>query len=250
MTDKQRDALLLAAMADLRKTTEGYRNNPNGINWRNAMGKLQVLHLDLAPSPVPALGPVIETGSSMLIMSPTHMTSGVGYPAFDTGFGQAGRWIIAWEPITVTKDSSAQGGDAFYARGVSGLVYWAGHMTKAPAVGTKFRKGQRIAQIAAIAASQGGPHFHLGIDARPLISTHLKWGKDGAGPPYTYGAPSIGKQLGDGLEASKSALQKHFAPSHESVPLIGSGSLSRTSTSTQHSHFWSVSVGLQLAFPA
>ena len=108
MTDKQRDALLLGAMSDLRKTTEGYRNNPNGINWRQAMGKLQVLHVDLAPSPVPALGPVIETGSSsMLIMSPTHMTSGVGYPAFDTGFGQAGRWVIAWEPITITKDSSA-----------------------------------------------------------------------------------------------------------------------------------------------
>lgn len=197
MTDRQRDTLLRAAMADLRKTTEGY--TPAGVHWRRAFDKLNRLHVDLAPPPIPKLGPVTENGLAMLLFAPTHMTSGVGFPAFDTGFGQAGRWVIAPEAIVVTRDSSAQGGDAFYATGASGIKYWVGHIARAPAVGTKLRKGQRISTIAAIPASQGGPHTHWGIDARPLIGTHLAWGANGNGPPYTYGAPTIGAQLKKGL---------------------------------------------------
>jgi hypothetical protein len=186
-------------MADLRKTTEGYREAPNGIHWRHAFGKLDLLHKDLAPPPVPKLGPVTENGLSMLLMAPTHITSGVGYPAFDTGFGHAGRWVIAPEAMTVTRDSGAQGGDAFYAAGASGLFYWVGHIDRAPAVNTKFRKGQRIARIANISPAQGGPHTHWGIDARRLIGKHLEWGRNGDGPPYTYGAPTIGAQLTAGM---------------------------------------------------
>ena len=195
MTDKQLASLLRSCRADLKLTREGYVTHPNGPRWRAALPKLDKAIAELSRPPVPALGPVLEQGLAMLLLSPTHITSGVGYPAFDTGFGQAGRWMIAPETITVTKDSSAQGGDAFYAKGASGLLYWIGHITKAPAVGAKFAKGRRVAQIANIAKSDGGPHLHVGVDARPLIGQHLLWGASGNGPPYTYGAPTIGAQL-------------------------------------------------------
>lgn len=199
MTDKQRAALVRSAVADLKRTAEGYKTHPNGPNWRAALGKFDKLVADLTRPPVPNLGPVVENGLAVLLMAPTHMTSGVGYPAFDTAFGQAGRWVIAPEALTVTRDSSARGGDAFYATGASTLAYWFGHIDTAPAVGTKFRKGQRIARVANISAAHGGPHAHLGVDARPLIDSHLLWGANGDGPPYTYGAPTIGAQLAKGL---------------------------------------------------
>ena len=203
MTNKQRDNLLLSAVTDLKKTTAGYRENPTGINWRTALGKLDRLHHDLARPPVPALGPVVSNGLSMLLFAPTHETSGLfkvtgsHYPAFDSEFGQIGRWVIAPEAMTVTRDSSAQGGDAFYATGVSGLKYWCGHIGKAPVKGTKLKKGQRIGQIASIAR----PHVHWGVDARPLTGRDLTWGRDGDGPNYTFGAPTIGAQLAKALEA-------------------------------------------------
>lgn len=203
MTNRQRDALLRSAMADLRKTTRGYTDAPNGIHWRRAFGKLDRLQADLGRPPVPALGPIVANGLPVLLFAPTHETSGLfattgsHYPAFDSEFGQIGRWVIAPEALTVTRDSSSQGGDAFYARGASGLDYWFGHLSVAPPKGTTFRKGQRIGQIASIAR----PHVHLGIDARPLIGRDLKWGRDGNGPPYTYGAPTVGAQLTKALEA-------------------------------------------------
>lgn len=193
MTDKQRDALLRSAMADLRKTEEGYKDNPNGPNWQNAFRKLEQLQQDLGKPPVPALGPVLEGAQSMLAYSPTHNTDGVPfYPAFDTGFGQAGRWVIAPELMTVQKQSGAIGGDAFYATGKSGIDYWVGHIGVAPPTGTTFRKGERIARIA---DQSGTDHVHWGLDTRPLTGKTLKWGRDGNGPDYTYGSDPIGVQL-------------------------------------------------------
>lgn len=193
MTDKQRDVLLRSAMADLRKTEEGYKDNPNGPNWRNAFRKLEELQADLAKPPVPLLGPVLEGDKAMLEYAPTHNTDGVpNHPAFDAGFGQAGRWVIAPETLTVTKQSGAVGGDAVYARGASGIEYWIGHIGPPPATGVKFPKGSRITRIA---DQSGTDHVHWGLDVRPLTGQGLKYGANGDGPDYTWGSPSIGAQL-------------------------------------------------------
>lgn len=194
MTNAQRDALLRSAMTDLRKTEKGYKpTNGTGPNWENAFRKLNQLHTDLAMPPVPNLGPVLEDGPSMLTVSPTHNTDGVpNHPAFDTGFGQAGRWIIAPESLTITQQSGAMGGEAVYAVGRSKIEYWIGHIVEAPATGKKFAKGQRICRIADQA---GTDHVHWGLDTRPLIGKNLLYGRNGNGPDYTWGAPTIGQQL-------------------------------------------------------
>lgn len=193
MTNQQRDLLLRSAMADLRKTTFGYRLRPTGIHWRNAFRKLDALQADLGVPPVPHLGPVLEGDKPMLDYAPTHNTDGVpDHPAFDTGFGQAGRWIIAPETITVQKQSSAQGGDAIYARGASGIDYWIGHIGVAPATGKTFRRGERISRIA---DQSGTDHVHWGLDVRALTGKSLLYGRNGNGPDYTFGAETIGVQL-------------------------------------------------------
>ena len=197
MTNRQRDVLLRSAMADLRKTTTGYRQNPTGVNWRRAFAKLDRLQRDLGRPPVPQLGPIVADGLALSLLAPTHITDGLGWPAVDHAFGQTGRWVVAPELMTVNRQSSAQGGDAFYALGASGLAHWVGHIDKAPANGTVIRKGARVARIAAIAR----PHVHWAVDARALIGRHLLWGANGNGPPYTYGAPTIGAQLTRALEA-------------------------------------------------
>lgn len=193
MTNSQREALLRSAMADLRKTKEGFITHPDGPNWRNAFRKLDLLRADLGRAPIPALGPVLEGAPSMLTYSPTHNTDGVpDHPAFDTGFGQAGRWIIAPEILTIQRQSGAQGGDAVYAIGKSGIGYWIGHIGIAPATGRTFKKGERIARIA---DQSGTDHVHWGIDTRPLTGHSLLYGRNGNGPDYTWGSPSIGDQL-------------------------------------------------------
>lgn len=111
MNDRQRAALLRSALSDFRKTEKGYKENPNGPNWQAGMEKCNRLLKDLQPPPIPQLGPVLEDGLAMLLQAPTHNTDGVpGYPAYDTGFGQAGRWIIAPEELVITRQSNALGG--------------------------------------------------------------------------------------------------------------------------------------------
>lgn len=204
MTDKQREELLRSAMADLRKTREGYVTHPNGPWWSLAMPKLERLRKDLAHPPVPLFGPVLEGGPSMSTYSPTHDTDDIPvskgiYIAFDAGFGQAGRWVLAPERLTVQAQSGAVGGDAFYATGVSGIDYWIGHIGISPATGTVFAKGQRMARIADQAATD---HVHFGLDTRPLTGKLLKYGANGNGPDYTWGADPIGVQLRQMLGAA------------------------------------------------
>jgi hypothetical protein len=197
MTEKQLAALLKSCRADLRKTREGYTTHPDGPWWSKAMPKLDQAIKSLERPPVPSLGPVLEDGLDVLLMAPTHNTDGVPHhPAFDTGFGQAGRWVLAPERLSVTKQSGAQGGDAFYGAGASGLLYWFGHITPAPPTGRTFKKGERISRIA---DQSGTDHVHLGIDARKLIGKDLLYGRDGDGPDYTWGAPTIGAQLARGM---------------------------------------------------
>lgn len=143
------------------------------------------------PKPVvPELGPICEGGASILVHDLTHETDGLpGYPAFDDGW-VAGRRIIAPEDCEVTEQSGSQGGDAFYLCGESSIAYWIGHASASPRTGRRFRKGETMSTIANILPSQGGPHVHCGIDARPLIGRELLHHDD-----YTHGAPTVGEQL-------------------------------------------------------
>ena len=194
MTNSQRAALVRSMWADLRKTEKGYKpTNGTGPNWESAAHKRDLLLADLTKPGVPSLGPVLEDGLDMLLMAPTHNTDGVPFhPAFDTGFGQAGRWVIAPERLTITKQSGAMGGDAVFARGVSKIEYWIGHISPAPTNGKVFAKGARIARIANQAATD---HVHWGLDVRPLTGQTLRYGANGNGPDYTWGSPTIGAQL-------------------------------------------------------
>lgn len=193
MTNRQLADLLKSCRGDLRHTLEGYVTHPDGPNWRLAMGKLNRAIKALEVPPVPNLGPVLEDGLAMLLQAPTHNTDGVPfYPAYDTGFGQAGRWIIAPEYLTITRQSSSAGGDAVFARGRSKIEYWIGHLTPAPPTGATFQKGAKIARIANQTHTD---HVHWGLDVRPLTGQSLKYGANGNGPDYTYGSPTIGAQL-------------------------------------------------------
>jgi hypothetical protein len=193
MTDKQLAALLTSCRADLRKTREGFTTHPDGPQWAKAMPKLDRAIKSLQRPPVPNLGPVLEDGLAMLLQAPTHNTDGVPfYPAYDTGFGQAGRWILAPEALTIVRQSSAAGGDAVFARGASKIEYWIGHLTPAPQTGARFAKGAKLARIANQTATD---HVHWGLDVRPLTGTPLRYGANGNGPDYTFGSPTIGAQL-------------------------------------------------------
>lgn len=203
MTDKERLELLEFALEELRKTREGFdAAGQTGGHWRRAMQRLEELQEDLepkaAPAPgpatgVPRLGPVWRGGKSILDHDLTHATGGLPlYPAFDDAF-VAGREIIAPEAVTVTRDSSARPGDAFYATGRSGIRYWFGHLVKAPAVGTKFRKGQTMGIVLDHDVG-GGPHVHVGINIEDVVAAGREL-KHNTG--YTHGAPLIGKQLSE-----------------------------------------------------
>jgi hypothetical protein len=177
----------------LKETVRGY--DPRGSKWRPAMALIDQVQDELAAPKVPVLGPSVAGDKSVMLFAPTHNTDGlVGYPAFDSGW-QAGRRVLAVERLKVTRQSSAAGADAFYATGVSGIDYWYGHIVQAPATGSWFDKGDQVGTIARIAASQGGPHLHLGLNTVRLIGHTLAYGRTGHGPDYTMGSPTIGVQL-------------------------------------------------------
>jgi len=100
-----------------------------------------------------------------------------------------GRAVIAPEDLVITRKGGSQGGVAFYATGKSGIKYWFGHVELAPAVGKKFRIGDKMAVIS---ADHPRPHVHVGINVEGI------WG---AGKEllhhtnYTHGAPKVGIQL-------------------------------------------------------
>lgn len=135
-----------------------------------------------------ALGPILVGGVSILAQDCTHLTTGLGWPAFDTGFAQIGLGVVAPEPLVVYDNtSSAMGGDAFYCRGDSGLEYWVAHISTVPAQGARFAAGQIMTRISADSAM---PHVHLAINAVPVLGRPLV-SRDN----YTHGAPLIGDQL-------------------------------------------------------
>lgn len=195
MTDKQRLALLRSARDELERTGQGYiqwkADGRKGVHWKNALADLGKLEADLKPSPVPNLGPIFATGKSVLLHDLTHATAGVPlYPAFDDAFAQ-GTVIIAPEPLTVTRQSSANPGEAFFALGKSKIEYWVGHLDRTHPTGTTFAKGAALGRVAANSIG-GGPHSHWGLNVERIA---------GAGKQlvhhtdYTHGAPLIGAQL-------------------------------------------------------
>jgi hypothetical protein len=155
-----------------------------------AVDMLVAYEKSLQPA-MPSLGPVWSGGWSVLEHDLTHATSGIPlYPAFDDAFVQ-GRTIIAPEEIKVTRASSSNPGDAFYADGKSGLRYWFGHLSVAPPVGAKIAKGGYIGETCANSEG-GGPHVHVGVNVERLWGA----GKEMAHHTnYTHGAPTIGDQL-------------------------------------------------------
>jgi hypothetical protein len=196
VTDKQRLALLRKAHSELELTKEGY--DPKGGHWRRALGALQTLEDDLSKPPkpkptskVPNLGPVWRGGKSILLHDLTHATGGIPlYPAFDDAF-VAGRKIIAPEALVVTKQSNSHPGDAFYAKGASGIRYWFGHLVSAPATGRRFRKGETIGVVLDHSVG-GGPHVHVGINVEDLLGRGKQLEHR---TNYSHGAAIVGDQL-------------------------------------------------------
>lgn len=195
MTDRQRLVLLRDAVRELKLTGQGYHQwskDRQGGHWSRALAVLGRLELDLMPG-LGNLGPIIKGGKSILLHDCTHITDGLGWPAFDDAptftKADAGHPVLAPENCQVYDNtSSAQGGDAFYVVGDSGLKYWVGHITTVPALNKRFTKGEKMTGIS---GEHPRPHVHLGIDARPLLGHHLV-----SKTNYTHGAPKIGVQLG------------------------------------------------------
>ena len=195
MTDRQRLVLLRDAVRELKLTGQGYHQwskDRQGGHWSRALAVLGRLELDLMPG-LGNLGPIIKGGKSILLHDCTHITSGLGWPAFDDAptftKADAGHPVLAPENCEVYDNtSSAQGGDAFYVIGDSGLKYWVGHITTVPALHKRFKRGEKMTGIS---GEHARPHVHLAIDARPLLGHHLV-----SKTNYSHGAPKIGVQLG------------------------------------------------------
>jgi len=146
------------------------------------------------PAGLPDLGYIVKGSKSVLDQDLTHDTSGLlYYPAFDDGFAQ-GVSVYAPEDITVTQQSSANPGDAFYATGKSKLKYWFGHLDRSPANGAKFAKGAFLAKTCANNVG-GGPHVHLGVNVEGLWGTGKQLYHS---TNYTHNGYTIGEQLADG----------------------------------------------------
>ena len=140
------------------------------------------------------LGPLVKGSKPVTQQDLTHATDGLPlYPAYDDGFG-VGVTVIAPEDLDITKDSSSNPGDACYAKGKSGLQYWFGHLTQAPAVGKHFSKGQKIGETC-VNNVGGGPHVHLGVNVEKLWGSGKQLSHH---ENYTHGAPLIGDQLAAG----------------------------------------------------
>lgn len=199
--------LLAEAHGFLKLTEKGY--DPYAPNWKKAMSRIDWVEAGLAAPPPPFLGIVTPGGKPLGMESLTHKTDGLlgspnspdpksNYPALDFGW-DTGEVVYAPEPLVVTKQSSAQGADAFYATGESTIKYWVGHIVSSPRDGTRFKRGDVVGRIASI---PNADHCHLGVNARSLLGGRdLKWGRNGNGPDYTYGSPTISRQLADYMVA-------------------------------------------------
>lgn len=169
-----------------------------GLGWYLAYEQKLI---EQAQRKVPSIGPLYAGAVNLIDNAPTHATSGIPlYPAFDTAF-TANMTIIAPENITVWfKDTSAYPGEAIYAYGDSGLKYWFGHLDRDWPLGVKINRGAVIGRVLPTTIG-GGSHLHVGVNAEAFLGPgkQLKWGRDGNGPNYTWGAATIRQQLATAL---------------------------------------------------
>ena len=205
MTTKQRLAAVRRARRHLRAAT-GY--DPNGPHYAAVDKALDALEADFKPPKRRTwedIGPVQPGGVSLLDMSLTHQSSGLPknakgitlWPAVDTAWGGGGGVVlIAHENCVVdTKDSSASPGEAIYVTGDSKLRVWFAHIDRDWPLGHRFEKGDVIGKTLPIPGKSD--HGHIGVNAEALLGKgkQLKYGRDGNGPDYTLGAPTIREQL-------------------------------------------------------
>lgn len=198
MNDREIAALLKSARdKDFKKTAEGYLTHPNGPRWTAGLAKLNQAIKALDAPPVPALGPVKPDGLAVLLHSLTHNTDGFEgvWPAFDDTQVQVGTPVVAPEACTVIDHTGSDGGVGFKVRGKSKILHLFLHCATRPPLGASYAKGARLSTVARIRQDQGGPHIHYALDTRPLVGAWLKYGRNGNGPDYSYGSPTVGAQL-------------------------------------------------------
>lgn len=195
MTNKQRVTAIRRARRHLHDA-DGYR--PNGVHYREIDKVLNALEKDFLPPPLPNLGPLYAGAKNTLDLDFTHLTSGLGWPAFDvalTGDPGPSTPILAPEFMVVdTKDSSSHPGEAFYATGRSGIRYWFGHLKKDWPLGTKLAKGAVIGHTLPTSIG-GGTHVHVAINLVPVTGRHARYGRNGDGPNYTHGPYTLRTEL-------------------------------------------------------
>lgn len=92
----------------------------------------------------------------------SHVTDGLdwnnGQQTATDIMANPGTAVLAPESGTILKHGSAQGGQALYFLSDSGHLYWMGHIDNMAPVGTKVKRGQRIALIS---SDHAAPHLHI-----------------------------------------------------------------------------------------
>lgn len=157
------------------------------------ISQVQTEYNQMVADKVPDLGPLEKNGISLLDFILSHDTGGVPlFPAVDTVW-TAGRSVLAPEKVEVYRASSSSPGDACYLEGVSGIRYWMGHLSSAPAVGKVINKGATIGVVGNFSGET--PHLHCGVNVEQIWGTgkELRHGENYT----TSGIPTIRKQFQD-----------------------------------------------------
>lgn len=198
MNDKQIATRTKRARRDLHAAT-GY--NPVGGHYKAVDKYLDDVEAEMKrrlTPPLPNLGPLYAGAKATLDWDFTHMTSGLGWPAFDVALsGDPGPSTVIWAPETLTvdtKDSHSTPGEAFYATGRSGLRWWFAHLQKDWPIGTVLAKGAVIGKTLPTDIG-GGTHCHVAINLVPVTGRHARYGRDGDGPNYTHGPYTLRTEL-------------------------------------------------------
>ncbi len=191
----ERGTDLAAAHGLLKETVKGY--DPQAPRWKRAMGIIDNVEASLDKPPIPRLGPLKPGGKAVLLHQLTHDTDGFDgvWPAFDDTVVRVGTSVLAPEACRVVDHTGSDGGVGFKVKGSSGIIHLFLHQASRPPVGATFMRGEKLSSVAKIRADQGGPHIHYALDTRPVTGEWLLYGRNGHGPDYTYGSPTIGVQL-------------------------------------------------------
>lgn len=103
--------------------------------------------------------------------SGTHVTDGLGWgtQTAEDIMGNPGTPVRAPESGRIVKHGSAQGGQSVWFLSDSGYMYWLGHIESDLPVGTRIRRGQKLAVIS---ADHPRPHVH--IDKKPWTDADVR----------------------------------------------------------------------------